>query len=93
MDSLANYGSDVTECYKITELIKFEINLIAPVVEQCNYNMIVRDRVESEYRDLFKRYRMGTTIWSPLESGILARRYLNGVPGDSRYKLKHDNVI
>ena len=46
---------------------------------------MVRDRVESEYRDLFKRYRMGTTIWSPLESGILARRYLNGIPDDSRY--------
>ena len=54
--------------------------------------MIVRDRVESEYRDLFKRYRMGTTIWLPLESGILARRYLNGTPDDSRYKLKHDNA-
>ena len=51
--------------------------MIAPVVEQCKYNMMVRDRVESEYRDLFKRYRMGTTNWSHLESGILAGRYSN----------------
>ena len=35
---------------------------------------------------------MGTTIWSPLESGILAGRYLNGIPEDSRYHLKHDNA-
>ena len=76
------------EAYKICD----KLNLIAPVVEQCNYNMMVRDRVESEYRDLFKRYKMGTTIWSPLESGILAGRYLNGIPDDSRYKLKNDGA-
>ena len=64
-------ASQIMEAYKICD----KLNLIAPVVEQCNYNMMVRDRVESEYRDLFKRYKMGTTIWSPLESGILAGRY------------------
>ena len=47
--------------------------------------MMKRDIVESEYRDLFKRYKMGSTIWSPLESGILAGRYLNEIPQDSRY--------
>ena len=46
------------EAYKICD----KLNLIAPVVEKCNYNMMLRNRVESEYRDLFKRYRMGTTI-------------------------------
>jgi hypothetical protein len=46
------------EAYKICD----KLNIIASVVEQCNYNMMARDRVESEYRDLFKRYRMGTTI-------------------------------
>jgi voltage-dependent potassium channel beta subunit len=79
-------ASQIIEAYKICE----KLNLIAPVVEQSNYNMMVRDRIESEYRDLFKRYRMGTTIWSPLESGILAGRYLNGIPDDSRYKLKRE---
>ena len=81
-------ASQIMEAYKICD----KLNLIAPVVEQCNYNMMVRDRVESEYRDLFRRYKMGTTIWSPLESGILAGRYLNGIPDDSRYKLKNDNA-
>ena len=81
-------ASQIMEAYKICD----KLNLIAPVVEQCHYNMMTRDRVESEYRDLFKRYRMGTTIWSPLESGVLAGRYLNGIPEDSRYNLKNDNA-
>ena len=81
-------ASQIMEAYKICD----KLNLIAPVVEQSNYNMMVRDRIESEYRDLFKRYKMGTTIWSPLESGILAGRYLNGIPDDSRYKLKNDGA-
>ena len=34
---------------------------------------------------------MGTTIWSPLESGILTVKYINGIPNDSRYKIDHDN--
>jgi len=76
-------ASQIMEAYKICD----KLNLIPPVVEQSNYNMMVRDRIESEYRDLYKRYRMGTTIWSPLESGILAGRYLNGIPEDSRLKL------
>ena len=54
--------------------------------------MMVRDRVESEYRDLFKRYKIGTNIWSPLEIGILAGRNLKNIPDDSRYKLKYNNA-
>jgi voltage-dependent potassium channel beta subunit len=81
-------ASQIMEAYKICD----KLNLIPPVVEQCHYNMMTRDRVEGEYRDLFKRYKMGTTIWSPLESGVLAGRYLNGIPEDSRYNLKNDNA-
>ena len=81
-------ASQIMEAYKICD----KLNLIAPVVEQCHYNMMTRDRVESEYRDLFKRYRMGTTIWSPLESGVLAGKYINGIPKDSRYNLKNDGA-
>ena len=80
-------ASQIMEAYKICD----KLNLMPPVVEQSNYNMMVRDRIESEYRDLFKRYKMGTTIWSPLESGILTGKYINGIPDDSRYKLDHDN--
>ena len=81
-------ASQIMEAYKICD----KLNLIAPVVEQCNYNMMVRDRVKSQYRDLFKRYRMGTTIWSPLESDFLDGRYFIGITDDSKYKLKHDNA-
>ena len=46
------------EAYKICD----KLNLIPPVVEQAYYNMMTRDRIEGEYIDLFKRYKMGTTI-------------------------------
>jgi aryl-alcohol dehydrogenase-like predicted oxidoreductase len=81
-------ASQIMEAYKICD----KLNLMPPVVEQAHYNMMTRDRIESEYRDLFKRYKMGTTIWSPLESGILAGRYLNGIPEDSRFNIKHDGA-
>ena len=81
-------ASQIMEAYKICD----KLNLMPPVVEQAHYNMMTRDRIEGEYRDLFKRYRMGTTIWSPLESGILAGRYLNGIPEDSRFNIKHDGA-
>ena len=75
-------ASQIMEAYKICD----KLNLIPPVVEQCNYNMMRRDRVESEYRDLFRKYKIGTTIFSPLESGVLAGRYLGGI------HLKNDNA-
>lgn len=60
-------------------------NLIAPVVEQPQYNMFVRERFEYEYAPLFKLYNYGTTIWSPLYQGILTGKYNDGIPSDSRY--------
>ena len=76
------------EAYKICE----KINLIPPVVEQINYNMIFRDFVEREYNDLFKKYGMGTTIWSPLENGILTGKYINEIPEGSKFSLTNDNA-
>ena len=58
-----------------------------PIAEQCQYNMLVRDEVEKDYIDLFDDYGLGTTIWSPLCSGILAGKYNNGVPEGSRFDL------
>ena len=61
-------------------------NLNKPIVEQCQYSMLVRERFESEYRRLFSEYRYGTTIWSPLAGGILAGKYNDGnIPEGSRY--------
>jgi len=60
-------------------------NLIAPVVEQPQYNAFHRERFEVEYEPLFKNYEYGTTIWSPLASGLLTGKYNDGVPKDSRF--------
>jgi len=61
-----------------------------PVVEQCQYNMMNRDRMEREYLPLFERHNMGTTIWSPLAGGILTGKYNDGnIPEGSRVELMY----
>lgn len=60
------------------------LGCIKPSMEQPRYNMFFRDHLEKEYLPLFKKYGMGTTIWSPLASGILSGKYHHGVPKDSR---------
>ena len=56
-----------------------------PISEQCEYSMLVRDQIEKNYVDLFLDYGLGTTIWSPLCSGILTGKYNEGIPEDSRF--------
>ncbi len=62
-------------------------NLHKPVMEQPQYNILWRDRVEKEYARLYQDIGLGTTIWSPLASGLLTGKYLNGVPEGSRATL------
>ncbi len=62
-------------------------NLIGPSVEQPQYNMFVREKMENEYLTIFKNIGMGTTIWSPLASGVLTGKYNQGVPKNSRLAL------
>ena len=62
-------------------------NLHKPLMEQPQYNILWRDRVEKEYRRLYDDIGLGTTIWSPLASGLLTGKYLNGVPDGSRATL------
>ena len=59
-------------------------NLHAPIVEQPQYNLFHRARFEKEYAPLYKTPGLGTTIWSPLASGILTGKYSAGVPADTR---------
>jgi len=61
--------------------------LTPPTMEQPQYNMLCRDRVESEYRPLYGEIGLGTTIWSPLASGILTGKYSDGIPDGSRMAL------
>ena len=70
------------------------LNLHEPKAEQCEYNMVQRTKMEREYRFLFKNYGMGTTIWSPLKSGLLTGKYNSGEKiANSRFgKGGHDTT-
>jgi len=70
----------IEEAYEIAE----KLSCIKPTMEQPRYNLFFRERLETEYQPLFKKYGMGTTIWSPLASGILSGKYNHGIPHDSR---------
>jgi voltage-dependent potassium channel beta subunit len=59
-----------------------------PVVEQPQYNLLHRERVEKEYARLYADLGLGLTTWSPLASGLLTGKYNNGIPQDSRGALK-----
>ncbi len=62
-------------------------HLIGPVVEQPEYNMFTRAKVEVEFDQLYKTVGLGTTVWSPLASGILTGKYNNGFPKETRLGL------
>lgn len=74
-------AAQIMEATQIAE----RYNLIAPVVEQPQYNIFHRERFEVEYLPLFQQFKYGTTIWSPLASGLLTGKYNDGIPEDSRY--------
>jgi voltage-dependent potassium channel beta subunit len=59
-----------------------------PMMEQPQYNLLHRERVEIEYARLYEDIGLGTTIWSPLASGLLTGKYNQGIPVDSRGALK-----
>lgn len=63
-------------------------HLIPPTMEQPEYNMFNRERVEHEYARLYQEIGLGTTTWSPLASGFLTGKYLDGVPEESRLDLE-----
>jgi len=73
----------IEEAYDIAERYR----LRKPVMEQPQYNLLSRDRVEKEYAPLYEKHEMGTTIWSPLASGALTGKYLDAVPSESRAAL------
>ena len=73
-------------------------HLHAPQMEQPQYNLLHRERVEVEYAPLYRELGLGTTIWSPLASGLLSGKYDHGVPDDSRlahpdYAWLRDRVL
>ncbi|HBF21448.1 MAG TPA: aldo/keto reductase, partial [Cryomorphaceae bacterium] len=64
-----------------------------PQFEQPQYNMLHREKVENEFLQIFKTVGLGTTIWSPLASGILTGKYNDGMPDDTRLNLEELNWL
>jgi voltage-dependent potassium channel beta subunit len=80
------WGTSEWSAEQITEawMIARQYNLVPPSMEQPQYNMFCRERVEKEYARLYTSFGMGTTIWSPLASGLLTGKYNQGVPAGTR---------
>jgi voltage-dependent potassium channel beta subunit len=70
------------------DTIARQYGLTPPSMEQPQYHMFQRRRVEKEYAPLYKELGYGTTTWSPLASGLLTGKYNDGVPPDSRAALQ-----
>ncbi|MCI5059322.1 MAG: aldo/keto reductase [Flavobacteriales bacterium] len=73
-------AQEIQEAYTVAE----KYNLIPPTMEQPQYNMFHRERFEVEYYKIFRDLKYGSTIWSPLASGLLTGKYNDGFPEDTR---------
>ena len=77
-------GVEIMEAHRVAE----KYHLIGPIVEQPQYNLFERDKIEKEYARIYDTVGLGTTIWSPLASGLLTGKYNEGIPADSRFALE-----
>lgn len=77
-------GVEIKEAHRVAA----EYRLIGPIVEQPQYNLFEREKMEKEYLDIFRTVGMGTTIWSPLAAGLLSGKYNEGIPKNSRFALQ-----
>jgi voltage-dependent potassium channel beta subunit len=77
-------GSEIMEAHMAAK----ELGLEGPAMEQPQYNLFERHKMEVDYYTIFKNVGLGTTIWSPLASGLLTGKYNNGIPEDSRLALE-----
>ncbi len=73
-------AEQIRQAYEIAQ----REHLVPPLMEQPQYNMFVRERVETEYRPLYRDFKLGLTTWSPLSSGLLSGKYNDGIPEGSR---------
>lgn len=77
-------GVEIMEAHRIAA----QNHLIGPTMEQPQYNLFERKKVESDFSEIYKNVGLGTTIWSPLASGLLSGKYNDGIPADSRFALE-----
>lgn len=89
------WGTSEWSAQEIMEahMVAKEKHLIGPVVEQPQYNMFVRDKMEVEYLQIFNNIGMGTTIWSPLASGVLTGKYNQKTKNDSRLTFEKNDWL
>ena len=94
------WGTSEWSAEQIRHAVEFarRAHLVPPTMEQPQYNMFHRERVEQEYAPLYEDAGLGTTIWSPLASGLLTGKYNDGIPEDSRlategYEWLQDQVL
>jgi len=76
-------GVDIMEAHRVAQ----EFRLIGPTMEQPQYNLFERYKVEKEFLPIYDFVGLGTTIWSPLASGLLTGKYNDGIPKNSRLAL------
>lgn len=83
------WGTSEWPATAIAEAYNFAVDngLHRPIVEQPQYNLIHKEKVEIEFVPLYTKMKLGLTIWSPLASGVLTGKYLNGIPNDSRASM------
>jgi len=83
------WGTSEWSAQQITEAhaVARAHHLTPPTMEQPQYNLLHRDKVEAEFTPLYENFGLGTTIWSPLASGMLTGKYNDGIPDDSRLAL------
>lgn len=77
-------GVEIMEAHRIAASYRLQ----GPTVEQPQYNMFERNKMENDYVEIFKNIGMGTTIWSPLAAGLLTGKYNDGIPEGSRFELE-----
>jgi len=77
-------GVEIMEAYRVAQ----EYKLIGPTMEQPQYNLFERNKIENEFLPIYDFVGLGTTIWSPLASGLLTGKYNNGIPKNSRFSLE-----
>jgi voltage-dependent potassium channel beta subunit len=77
-------GVEIMEAHRVAQSYR----LIGPSVEQPQYNLFEREKLENDYLQVFNNVGLGTTIWSPLASGLLTGKYNNGIPADSRLAVE-----
>jgi aryl-alcohol dehydrogenase-like predicted oxidoreductase len=84
------WGTSEWSAQEIMEAHMFakQNHLIGPIVEQPEYNMFCRDKIEVEFSQMYKTVGLGTTVWSPLASGILSGKYNDSFPADTRLGME-----